>query len=144
MSIKSTKQEFRTMAFTVKYNTIDELKPEVTEGHYDKFFAKLERNKIKIEYKIFEKDKKGCIHSHGIMVVKKGLYLKKLKLATYHMKFKDIYDKEGWIKYIDKDQYKPTEEDLDDFAEYKRRLLCCTGNNINVDNHQSVHGASAY
>lgn len=47
-----------------------------------------------------EVDKQGKLHIHGIIVLKKGFFRKKLFLQGYHYKLCQLYDESGWVDYI--------------------------------------------
>lgn len=54
----------------------------------------------------FEYDDQGRLHIHGIILLRKGFYRKKLCMKGYHIKLEQIYDEKGWLKYIHK-SHKP-------------------------------------
>lgn len=81
----------------------------VTPTDYTPFFERLKKFSIEIEYKISETDKSGKLHYHGILYLSKGFYRKKLCMKGFHVKLDQIYNKQGWIKYIHKEYaYPPT------------------------------------
>jgi len=51
----------------------------------------------------FEKDSKGLLHVHGILLLRKGFLRKKLCLHGFHTKLVEMYDEVGWTEYILKD-----------------------------------------
>lgn len=119
-----TKATTIAFAYTIKALG-SELNPD-----YEPFFSKLRKYKIHVEFKVGEKDSKGKLHYHGIILIKKGFWRKLLVSPGYHLKLVEVFDKKGWIKYIHKDvaeatTKQPTEEDLDEFIEFQ-------------DNHLSV------
>lgn len=91
---------------------------------------------------VFEKNKNGHDggHIHGIIEIPTGYYRKRLCLTGYHVKLVKITDLKGWIQYMKKDQslfkkienhmgqlkyedkedYEPTEEEQEDLAKYTR------------------------
>lgn len=76
---------------------------DVTTADYDPFFTRLNKLSINVEYKVSEKDKLGKVHYHGIMYLSKGFYRKRIMINGYHIKLKEVTDKEGWLRYIHKD-----------------------------------------
>lgn len=90
----------------------------INKNHYDSFFQKLDKLGVKVEYKIGEKDSLGKLHYHGIIYVKKGFFRKRIMMKGYHVKLEEIYNKEGWVKYIHKDvQFDYLEEQAPSAAE---------------------------
>jgi len=91
---------FVSYAYTVKY-----LGKQLTmqEAGYDAFFHNLQECFVEIKYKIGERDSKGRLHYHGIILVEKNLYMKRLCLQGYHTRFDEVYDESGWLTYIHKD-----------------------------------------
>lgn len=71
---------------------------------YQPFFDKLNKFDITIEEKEHEYDSKGKLHYHGIIHLVKGFYRKRLTTPGFSVKLEELYDKEGWIKYINKDK----------------------------------------
>lgn len=91
------KQSFIAFAYTVKTLGTD------NAGDYSPFFDKLSKFNIEVEYKISETDKLGKLHYHGIFYLPKGFFRKRLATKGFHMKLVEIYNKQGWYKYITKD-----------------------------------------
>lgn len=53
----------------------------------------------------YEYDSKSKLHIHGIIVLRRGFYRKKLCVQGFHMKLELIYDDNGWETYITKHKY---------------------------------------
>lgn len=104
--LEITRSQSKSYAFTVKKLGPRELNdlPE-----YWKWLAKVEQECI-VSRKYYETDSDGNLHMHGIILVRKNFYLKKLCMKGYHVKFEELYDYDGWVKYITKDQLKGPEE----------------------------------
>lgn len=86
-------------AYTVKY-----LKNKTEEATaYERFFDKLSKFGIKVEYKVAERDRHGKLHYHGIIYIEKGFFRRRLITENISLKLEEIYDRSGWIKYISKD-----------------------------------------
>lgn len=107
----------RVLAFTVKDNRIGKC-PE-----YSEYWNLLLYRKCQVIHMIPEHDSKGIVHYHGIVVVPKNTFLKKLIVKGMHVKYVDINNIEGWIKYTLKSQ-KPKEKtkdiDLDELPENEK------------------------
>lgn len=83
--------------------TIKPLSKELMNDECDAFFDNLDRLKIKVEYKISERDSKGKLHYHGVILLPNGFYRKRLVVHGYSIKLVEMFDKAGWLKYIHKD-----------------------------------------
>jgi len=87
-------------AFTVKKLGSEELSPtdyaEIIQ-HYHKYGF--------VDCHYYEKDSKGKMHVHGIILLRKGFMRKKLCAIGFHTKLVEMYDRRGWELYILKDQY---------------------------------------
>lgn len=88
------------------------------DADYSPFFTKLRKFGIKSEFNIKEFDSKGKAHYHGILYLQKGFFRKRIMIKGYHIKLKELQDRDGWVKYIHKDihwqdyeDYVPQEED---------------------------------
>lgn len=105
--------DHKAYAYTIKRNC--RRNDPNTKEHYVPFFDRLKKLNIGIEYKVLEKDKRGRLHYHGILYLKKGFYRKRLMMDGLHLKLKEIYDKSGWVKYIHKDcEYHDLEAQADE------------------------------
>lgn len=88
-------------AFTAKYNN----KEKATYEQYNLLFDKWAKCG-QIQKQIYEKDSIGRLHAHGIISLPPNFFRKKLSDAGLHYKLEEIYNFEGWNKYIMKEQYK--------------------------------------
>lgn len=108
-------------AFTVKsLGTI-----HLTELEYEKdIFDRWRKRGVEIEYCIPENDSTGKLHYHGIIYLEKGFYRRRLLCRGYHMKLVEIYDRAGWLRYIEKDlQYKHFEEQAEEMTTPKSERM---------------------
>lgn len=87
----------KAFAYTVKALGTDK------DPNYDLFFNKLDRFNIQVEFKVSERDSKGKLHYHGILYIDKGFFRRRLTTRGYHIKLDEIYDREGWLRYIHKE-----------------------------------------
>lgn len=97
----------RAYAYTIK-SLGDEL-----DADYDPFFKKLSYFNISVEYKVKEFDKFGKSHYHGIIYLPKGFFRKRIIVKGFHLKLEELYNREGWIRYIHKDVKWEDYEDLE-------------------------------
>jgi len=98
MSFEYDPSEFLSLAVTIKKLTNDPVMLDyvnIINEWQDKRFI------ISSDF-IFEKDSKGKLHLHGIIVVRKNFYKRKLQTIGYHVYTTDIYDIEVWKNYINK------------------------------------------
>lgn len=93
------KSDRTAWAFTVK-----DVRADSTD--YSPFFTRAEQFGCEIECKYKELDSKGKVHYHGIMLIPKGFFRKRLMQQGIHLKLDELYDRAGWMKYITKDQDK--------------------------------------
>jgi len=50
-----------------------------------------------------ETDSEGLLHIHGIILLRKGFFIKRfLTIEGFHMHIKPIYDETGWTRYLQK------------------------------------------
>lgn len=83
--------------------------------NYKPFFDILAKFSIPIEYMIEERDSKGKTHWHGIILLEKGFYRKRIMIRGFHTKLVELYNRAGWIKYIEKDlQYSHLEQQAEE------------------------------
>lgn len=108
---------FVAYAYTVK-NLGSEM-----DADYTPFFDRLSKYDIKVEFKVKEFDKHGKSHFHGILYLPKGFWRKRIMVHGYHIKLVEVYNKEGWIKYIHKDVHWEDYEDEDELIEMPTRSL---------------------
>ena len=83
--------------------TIKCLKPTVTRSEYENIVQRWRDNCI-VEYEVYELDPKGYLHVHGIVRIPKGYYRKKLNTREFHTYLTEVTNREGWERYIMKDQ----------------------------------------
>jgi len=84
-------------AFTIKDNRRE-------QGSYDLTFSKWTERGCVVLCRYAERDTRGAVHYHGIVNIPHTLYRKSLCLPGYHVKFKEIFDEDGWMTYCKKDQ----------------------------------------
>lgn len=128
MSIQ-VKDKHTLFAFTVKDNRVD-------STDYDQFFDNLTKHKCIVECKYPEYDAKGKLHYHGVAQVPKSLLRKKLVLAGLHVKLDEVYDQEGWLRYIKKDQPKPKPSSM--FKKAQKAIAPLVHENIHSEDEISV------
>lgn len=106
---------FTAVAYTVKKCKGKTARPE----DYDEYFKKIDSLGLKIEYKVSELDQYGKLHYHGILYTpRKGFFKQKLRCHGYSTQYDEIYHRDGWLRYIHKDQIEQdTEIELDDPAD---------------------------
>lgn len=93
-----------TYAFTVKYVASDQYIENINDNKYDQeVFQYWNGIGVDIIKSVKEYDSKGRIHYHGIFKVKPRIWLKKLIVDNYSVRFTKIYDMAGWDWYIHKD-----------------------------------------
>lgn len=110
--------EIETAKFVPFAYTIKSLGQDL-DADYDPFFRKLSKHKI--EYKIAEVDGKGKKHYHGIVLLPKNFYRRRLTTQGFSLKLVQLYDRAGWIRYIHKDvaynDFEQMAEDIDELVE---------------------------
>lgn len=97
------KSDYIAFGYTVKVLGDIETDP----SNYIKWFvhsSKFGDDKVKLEHSYSERDSHNKLHYHGVMIIKKGFYRKRLECQGYHLKLEEIYDMDGWFRYITKDQ----------------------------------------
>lgn len=100
-------------AFTIKF--LGEDKADCTAQDYMDVIAYWKETvpKCEIEDGTFEEDSRGRLHMHGIISLPLKTYRKKLLVRGLHCKLVLIYNRAGWIGYIQKD-YKQGDEEVCD------------------------------
>lgn len=122
-----TPANVQTWAMTIRCNK----KKEADERDLFEYLAYAMSKGAILKEMYFEKDSGKTyngLHAHGIIELKKGYLRKRLMKDGYHIKLEELYNKEGWLKYIRKSEdkifvncnfnYEPTDEDIKDLAEY--------------------------
>lgn len=100
MSYEEQKAQAQTWAFTISDCT-NERKHVKTD--YQQFWKRCEQYGLHIEEKCQEIGGINKVpHYHGIIVIPKGFYRKKLMITGISMKLVELFDKRGWIMYINK------------------------------------------
>lgn len=91
--------EFKALAFTIK-----KLKDpkNATVKDYIEVLCKWLKLDVDIQAGEYERDSTNVLHIHGIIVVKKNFYKRRLQVEGYHVYIRDIYDKTSWLRYINK------------------------------------------
>lgn len=100
MSLEVVRHDHEAWAFTVKKLRSPSL---ADEAHYTKVLLHLSKFGF-VKTCRSERDPKGVLHIHGIIMLRKGMLRKKLVVQGFHMKLELIYDEHGWEDYIMKDQ----------------------------------------
>lgn len=104
--------EFKPWAFTLR--KVDTKNP--LEGHYSSIFKRWEAKKALIKFHVYEPNTnhQAGVHAHGIVLIPKTLYRKRLTPKGYHLHLTEVTDEKQWLKYCNKIQHKETiEYDLD-------------------------------
>lgn len=57
-----------------------------------------------ILYKFAEHNKHGYVHYHGLIEIPKTIYRKTLCPKGYSVRFKEVWNAQGWYNYCKKDQ----------------------------------------
>lgn len=57
-----------------------------------------------IFYKTFEVDSKNKIHLHGVLIPRRHYPVCRYKVKGYNVRVDNIFDLEGWMKYLQKQQ----------------------------------------
>lgn len=47
-----------------------------------------------------EDDSNGRVHIHGIILLRKGFYRKRLTTPGFSIRLDEIYNEQGWVNYI--------------------------------------------
>jgi len=58
-----------------------------------------------VDCQFFEKDSHGKLHVHGIVLLRKNFFRKRLIITGYHIKLDELYNRGGWERYITKAPY---------------------------------------
>lgn len=123
-SLKIIKADFKRYAFTLRKTKIQKTKKtrftdeELTEI-YESRIHEFTKSGLKVGK--FTYEQKAGLHVHGVIDIPKTFNLVKLKRRGWSILLKEIFDEEGWDRYMSKDQnkdYKPNDEDLKDYQEW--------------------------
>lgn len=91
-------------AFTLKFIT-QEMYDCTKEDYDDVFFQWYHRDeRITVIDNYFERDSKGHLHCHGIVSLPEKYYRKSLSYPGLHYHLDPIYNRDGWIAYMQKSQ----------------------------------------
>lgn len=101
-----TKSQFISFAYTVKALG----NQTAAKESYDEVFRKFVSNGT-VEYKVAELDPQGKLHYHGILVLPKNFYRKRLVTKGIHLKLVEVFNKAGWLRYIHKDVKEDTNDE---------------------------------
>lgn len=98
-------------AFTVKY--VKGTEDKDLQFEYETLFNFWKKNGVNIlESQSHHGGENGRLHYHGIIMVKRGLYRKKLVKPGYHVKLTPIVDRAGWVAYMNKEHKLPQSRPL--------------------------------
>lgn len=75
----------------------------IDESDYEPILRNLNRVGKVVDV-IYEKDKKGRLHIHGIVTFTRSPLFRMLCPKYYHSYFEELYDQAGWNRYMMKDQ----------------------------------------
>lgn len=98
-SITKEPAKVSSWAFTIKI--LSNTKPP----EYDRILARWTRTKnVVIDCFETELDSHGKSHIHGIVLLPKHMYKKRLFTCGYHTYLKEVYNRDAWTQYIKKSQ----------------------------------------
>lgn len=95
---KEERSEQIAWCFTVKYNKHDH---EVTLETYQVVLDLFTKYGF-VKYVESETDSKGVLHLHGILMLRKGFFRRRLVLPNYHLHLMECTSEDQWLKYITK------------------------------------------
>jgi len=90
-------------AFTLKMNTKPDEVCLATRSKYEDVLVGW-AIQADLRARVFERDKQGRLHVHGIIELPRDFRYKTLCPKGFHTCFKEIHDLAGWKKYLRKDQ----------------------------------------
>lgn len=96
-----SKSELVSFSFTYKRNTRVKVFPTIED--YSPVLDMLNMSG-KVTHFVYEEDKSGKLHIHGIALLPRDVRYTKLRLKGYTYNIKPIYNLEGWLAYLDKDK----------------------------------------
>lgn len=125
MPLSITKSSTRLYAITVRKTSKPDL---VTAAHYESYLQNLSEN---LNVSIFEYvyEHEGGLHIHGIIEIPRGLNLNRFRTRGYHVHLEEMYNRDGWLKYINKhvlsevDQDDGSDPDPENNKVYKKKLF---------------------
>lgn len=71
----------------------------VTKSTYFPIWNKWKDLNVNIKFKYSELDSEKKLHYHGLILLPKNYYRKRLMLRGYHTYFKKCYDEKNWLRY---------------------------------------------
>lgn len=137
-------EEYQVLAITVK--KFSKSAKDLTIADYEFYINWVHKTfqDVMIRQVYYEKDKQHQrLHFHGVVIVPKGFFRKKLQKKDFNVYVTDVYYSKGWNEYSTKDQkkqpekkqpsmfskvkkrpieYEPTQDDLDQLAFYESEL----------------------
>lgn len=111
--------EFKKSNLVAYAYTVKVLSNKTMDPNYEQdVFSRWRKLGVEFDCSVSERDSKGKLHYHGIIYLRKGFYRRKLVVRGYHMKLEELYDRAGWIRYIEKDlKYKHYEEQAKELSD---------------------------
>jgi len=97
MNYEEEISKVQSYAFTVK-----KLGAEAFESDYN-YVLSIYRVQGKVTDYCFERDSKNKLHLHGVIILNKHFHRKKLCIRGYHVLLKEIFNYDGWVEYMMKD-----------------------------------------
>lgn len=131
-------------ALTLKYNCPK--KVTLPKSTYDPVWALFKKHNIRLEHVQSELDSDLRLHYHGIAIIPKGFYRRKLCLKNFHtnlLPLNTVGDYQRWVKYCYKDVPPEDWPDLCDDPAYKVKaglkeklsgniFKCCNNNDVTI------------
>lgn len=88
----------RDYAFTLRKTNV---KHGVEHSHYLEHISKME--KYGVVFRDTNYETTNGLHCHGIVSISESMSLKRLRFRGWHLHLIELYDEDGWIRYIRKD-----------------------------------------
>lgn len=106
-----TKPLRRNYAFTLRKTKLDDISlgPAMSDPMHYAIDYKMHIQKLCSkgpELKDMEFETTSGLHCHGIFIIPEGFNMKLLRVRGWHLMIEEIYDEDGWIRYIRKDKHK--------------------------------------
>jgi len=90
-------------AITVKFTNL----PTCSRSDYEIIFARWKQLGAEVIEMYYELDSKKILHAHGIITTKrKNFFYERLRQRGVHFRICDLSDRDNWIQYCKKNQYK--------------------------------------
>lgn len=96
------KQLFRAYGFTLRKTSNVHNTTRQTYADRFGYFKELGCKVVDITF-----EETAGLHCHGIIEIPTSLSIKRLRCRGWNFKYEIIYDKDGWIRYMYKDQELP-------------------------------------